>query len=321
MRSLSGEVAAVLPAMAQRLLADDLCDLTFREASGANAYDVATVDGALTPPDCERLRRWLLRAQEVTGRPFVLHFNCPGGLVRGGEETAELIARLAKRREVVALAEGYCCSLAYLLASQATRIIATPSSLLGSCGTLCMLVDTSQALAAAGLRVIPVTSHPRKAAGHPGVPISDEMVTDVQQRVDLATTSFERRLERSGRFSRSQLSTVMEAKVYTARQALRLAMVDEVALAEDVFTRMRKAPTPPTPRQQYAKLKGERAYKQLCELIEKRAGVSAAWRADESVRNAVRGEFPELAAEVNAWSAERRRQSERDERYRRGIYF
>ena len=121
---------------------------------------------------------------------IVLHIDSPGGVVGGVEEVARKIANSSK--PTIAYTDGMMCSAAYWLGSSADRVIASPSSDVGSIGVYMNLVDVSQAYADMGVKAVVIKSSatPYKAAGIEGTSLSQEQIAHFQNEVDSIYTDF-----------------------------------------------------------------------------------------------------------------------------------
>lgn len=88
--------------------------------------------------------------QEVAS--IILDINSPGGMVDGAIECASIISK--SKKPVLAYVEGSGCSAAYLLASAASKIIATPSSSIGSIGVQGSWTNTEGLFAKLGIQKV-----------------------------------------------------------------------------------------------------------------------------------------------------------------------
>src|SRR5262245_45675164 len=80
---------------------------------------------------------------------ILLDIDSGGGEAIGAFETGDAVRAASRVKPVTAIANGLCCSAAYAIASGASRIIATRSSLTGSIGTALLHLDRSAQLEAA----------------------------------------------------------------------------------------------------------------------------------------------------------------------------
>jgi len=115
---------------------------------------------------------------------LVTYINTPGGSVIGTPETAARIARIAAKKNVVAFVPVQCCSAGYYIASQARRIVAAPSAILGSIGVYCAVLDASRAYEMEGYAVQLMKAGKFKAMGAEWKPLSEEEKALLQKGVD-----------------------------------------------------------------------------------------------------------------------------------------
>jgi signal peptide peptidase SppA len=116
-------------------------------------------------------------------RAVLLDVDSPGGGVYGTDEVAEQIAELNAQKPVVAFVSGLAASAAYWLASGSSRIVASPSSDLGSIGVYALHFDTSGALREAGIVPTLIKAGEFKAEGNPYFPLSDDDRDAMQERI------------------------------------------------------------------------------------------------------------------------------------------
>ena len=164
---------------------------------------------------------------------IVLDVDSPGGEVAGTPEAASAIRSLRGVKPIVASCNTLCASAAYWLASQADRVLASPSALVGSIGVFGGHVDESRALDAAGLTVTLIFFGERKVDAASTAPLSDRARQDIQSRVDQAGRMFEADVAAGRRVS---LATVQarfgRGGIMTARDAVAAGLADEVGTFE-----------------------------------------------------------------------------------------
>jgi ClpP class serine protease len=116
-------------------------------------------------------------AQALDGQPkaVVLSIDSPGGECSGCIEAADEIRAMCDAAGVplVSYVEGRACSAGYALACAAHEIVAQPSAVIGSIGTVTELVDATALDATMGLKIELVASGERKLDGNVHVPTSD----------------------------------------------------------------------------------------------------------------------------------------------------
>lgn len=149
-------------------------------------------------PFCESYEAIVARVAEALSaspRAIVLSISSPGGVVSGCFEAATKIRAMCDAAAVplVAYVDGQACSAAYALACAAPRIVASPTSTIGSIGVIAEVVDATARNLVSGVTVRMLASGARKADGNPGAGIIEAgALNSMQGIVDkLAARFFE----------------------------------------------------------------------------------------------------------------------------------
>jgi len=149
------------PSMAQLRQAFDAKDDNNSTRLKANKYEPRILDGVGIVPITDALytRDYHLinyhidqMNKDSSVGAILLDINSPGGMVDGAIECASIISK--SKKPVFAYVEGSGCSAAYLLASAASKIIATPSSSIGSIGVQGSWTNTEGLLAKLGIQKV-----------------------------------------------------------------------------------------------------------------------------------------------------------------------
>jgi len=173
----------------------------------------ALLTAADRDPECERI---------------VLVIHSPGGTVTGIPELAAKIKDIDTRKRVIAHTDGQCCSAALWLASQADTFLCSPSSMVGSVGVRCMVLDESERLAKEGIKAESITSGKFKDMGASHRAMSDDERKMFQARVDGIGKAFRAALTAS----RTIAAEDMEGQVFTGAEAVAKGFAD--GLADDL---------------------------------------------------------------------------------------
>ncbi len=168
---------------------------------------------------------------------IVLLIDSPGGSVDGTVELADTVFEARQQKPVIAQVDGMAASAAYWIASQASEIVSSGSSLVGSIGVFSVLYDQSEQYAAEGIKVIPVTTGKYKAAGMPGTVITKEVIADQQRIVDGYFKEFKDAIARGRSFlTATQINSVADGRVFLAEQeALKLGLVDRIGYVKQTL--------------------------------------------------------------------------------------
>lgn len=113
-------------------------------------------------------------------------YDTGGGEVAGCSDLHDTMLQMRGNKPVWSILSESAYSAGYWLASTADKVIVPRTGGTGSIGVICMHVDMSQALSAAGLRVTFVTSEgaDRKTDAHPEIPLSDDALKAIKGEID-----------------------------------------------------------------------------------------------------------------------------------------
>lgn len=176
----------------------------------------------------------------------VLIVDSPGGSVDGAAETADAIWAARDSIQIIAQVSGMAASLAYLYASQAHKILAGRMDMVGSIGTVAVLYDFSAMFEKEGIRAVPVTTGPFKAAGAMGTEITEEQEADFQRIVDQYFGDFKAMVQRGRRMAAKRVDEVADGRMFMAEtEAKPLGLIDGISDADttlrDLATKEKRA--------------------------------------------------------------------------------
>lgn len=169
---------------------------------------------------------------------IVLAIRSPGGTVWGCEEAGDAIYAARQSKPVIAVAEPYCFSAAYWLATQASRFYVTKSGEVGSVGVRSGHVDRSGFEDKIGMKTTLIASHADKISAHPYAPLSTEDRAEIQTGVDTANRRFAKAIARGRGMSLRDVATVHgTGKTFSAQRALALGAIDGIASLAEIVGR------------------------------------------------------------------------------------
>lgn len=202
--------------------------LAIIEACGSLGRGLVTVDKLLGDTDYDDLISEFSEAvanQRVKGILFAI--NSGGGSVVGAQECREAVAAAEAQKPVVAVTNGFLCSAAYEIASPSSLIVASPSSIVGSIGTITSRYDYTGYYEQWGVKidVMPATKSDLKAMYNPAKPLSDMERAEIQRFVDRWNEDFMAfiRDHRPG-----VEDTTMRGQCFDAREGKDLGLIDEL---------------------------------------------------------------------------------------------
>lgn len=170
--------------------------------------------------------------KDASVKAIVLDIDSPGGTVTGVPEAAELIEIAATYKPVVAYTGGMMASAAYWIASAADAIFASKSADVGSIGVYCAYLDVTRKLESEGVDVKLFKQGKFKAMGMPGIPLTEEQETLIQEGVDEIADWFKGYVTSS----RPSVSAgAMEGQTYLGKNAVAVGLVDHIGTLDDAI--------------------------------------------------------------------------------------
>jgi protease-4 len=175
-------------------------------------------------------------------RGIILRLDTPGGDVTSSDILYREVLKFKKRTglPVVALMMGVAASGGYYVASACDAIIAHPSTITGSIGVISLFPDVEGLLSKVGIKVQVIKSGELKDAGSPFRNLSEQEQRLFQGIID---ELYERFLDvihekRKDALSLEEIRDLADGRVYTATQALKLKLIDEVGYFDEALARV-----------------------------------------------------------------------------------
>lgn len=175
-------------------------------------------------------------------RGIILRLDTPGGDVTSSDILYREVLKFKKRTglPVVALMMGVAASGGYYVASACDVIIAHPSTITGSIGVISLFPDVEGLLSKVGVKIQVIKSGELKDAGSPFRNLSEQEQRLFQGIID---EFYERFLDiihekRKDALSLEEIRDLADGRVYTATQALKLKLIDEVGYFDEALARV-----------------------------------------------------------------------------------
>lgn len=198
---------------------------------------IQSEEGGSGPRIRSRATRAALRelAEDDAVCAVVLHIDSPGGGVLPSERIADGIARLARRKPVVACDSDVAASGGVLIATPATRVIARPTTITGSIGVIGGKLVATGALRKVGVAMEPVGGGRSLAAFSPIRRFTDDERVRFETELSRVYGRFVDAVARGRGRSADALEPHCRGRVWTGRQGLAHGFVDGLGgLAEAV---------------------------------------------------------------------------------------
>jgi protease-4 len=184
----------------------------------------------------ERLER---AARDPRIKAIILRLDTPGGEVTASDIIYHEILKFKGQtgKPVVGLMMGVAASGGYYIASACDLIMAHPTTLTGSIGVISVFPNVEGLMSKIGLKVNIIKSGEEKDSGGPFRDMTAEEKRIFQAIIDEYYGDFLNAVKanRKERIAPEELRAIADGRVYTARQALDLKLVDEIGYFEDAF--------------------------------------------------------------------------------------
>jgi protease-4 len=192
---------------------------------GEIAYGSSTVTGGniITP---ENVQNAILSAESDNSVSSILiDVNSPGGSPVASEEIMNTIKK--SKKPVVVWISDVGASGAYLAASSADKIIASPSSMVGSIGVIMELTDLSKYYQNLGVNKYSIKAGQYKDMGADYRPLTTSEKNMLQGMVDQDYDHFITIVSENRHLEKNYTTSIAEGKIYTGTQAKDLKLIDE----------------------------------------------------------------------------------------------
>jgi protease-4 len=163
---------------------------------------------------------------------IILRLDTPGGDVTTSDILYNEIIRFREKTgvPVVGLMMGIAASGGYYIASGCDYVMAHPSTLTGSIGVISIFPNVEDLISAIGIKVNVIKSGKMKDSGSVFKKMTE---TDKEVYQGIIDDYFKKFLSvvlkgRKGAISEEELLKIADGRVYTAQQALKLKLIDQI---------------------------------------------------------------------------------------------
>lgn len=192
---------------------------------GEIAYSQSSIlgGGVATP---QSITDGIKQAEEDSSvSAIVLDVNSPGGSPVASEEIMNAVKNAKK--PVVVWISDIGASGAYLVASPADKIVASPSSIVGSIGVILSLTDLSGLYQKIGVNQYAIKAGEYKDMGASYRNLTPEEEQMLQEMVNQDYEYFIKQVAENRKLDLNYVRSIAEGKIYTGTQAKELKLVDE----------------------------------------------------------------------------------------------
>jgi protease-4 len=164
-------------------------------------------------------------------KAVVLRLNSPGGTVGAADVMYHKLQefKVKTRKPVVACMLDVAASGAYYLACGSDGIMALPSSITGSIGTIVQAVSFKGTMQKLGIKVVAIKSGKLKDLGSPWDDLDDEEREVLQGIITELYDRFVEVVEEGrGGLGEAEVRELADGRVFTGEQALEAGLIDRV---------------------------------------------------------------------------------------------
>ena len=176
-------------------------------------------------------------ADDSSVKAIVLRVNSPGGTVSASDAMYTILKQFKEKthKPVVASAQELDCSGAYYVSCGADKIVAQPTSLVGSIGVIFDTYNFQGTLEKLGIVAGNFKSAAHKDIGSPFRPADPEEQKIMQGLVDEYYARFKGVVTTNRQIPEASFKEVTDGRIFSGEQAKDLGLVDQVGLLSDAI--------------------------------------------------------------------------------------
>jgi protease IV len=180
-------------------------------------------DSVVTP---EMIQNSISQAESDSSvSSIVIDVNSPGGSPVASEEIMNSIK--SSKKPVVVWISDVGASGAYLAASSANKIVASPSSMVGSIGVIMQITDLTKYYQENGINITSIKAGQYKDMGADYTPLTTTERNMLQGMVNQDYDHFIDIVSTNRHLDKNYTESIAQGKIYTGTQAKNLKLVDE----------------------------------------------------------------------------------------------
>ena len=191
-----------------------------------------------------RVREELKKAEDDDRiQALVVRINSPGGTATASDILYRELSAFKARKKipVVAAIMDVGASGGYYVALAADTIVAHPTTVTGSIGVVMLTLNAEGLLQKVGVAPLAIKSGAKKDMGSPFRGLSDEERQIFQGVIDDLYGRFVSLIAKERRMPEDKVRAFADGRIYTARQAKELGLVDRVGYLEEAVEAAKQA--------------------------------------------------------------------------------
>ena len=212
---------------------DFVCVINIEGEIGASSSNSLTSDSTYNHDFYLKYIEKMEKSDKNKG--ILLYVDSPGGAVY---ESDEMYLKLMEykektKRPIWAYFASQACSGGYYISMAADKIYANRNCWTGSIGVIVSLTNCKKLYDKLGIKEIDITSGKNKAMGSQGLELTKEQRGILQSLVDEAYDQFVGIVADGRKMDKSAVKKIADGRIYSAKQAKEINLVDEVGSLKD----------------------------------------------------------------------------------------
>jgi protease IV len=171
-------------------------------------------------------------------RGVLLYVDSRGGSALASELVHRAVERCAAEKPVVAYFDRVAASGGYMVAAPATRIVSSPTALVGSIGVFAGKFDASTLLDRLGVSSVTIQRGEHAAMLSPVRPMSEDERHLLDREIDEVYRDFLQIVSKGRKMSTDEVHRRAEGRVFSGRAAMEQGLVDELGNFESAVGRL-----------------------------------------------------------------------------------
>ena len=167
---------------------------------------------------------------------ILLVLETGGGSVSGTQELGDEIRSANETKGVTIYAEDMIASAGYWIGAQAGKLYANKMAEIGSIGVYAVVHDTSGAYEREGIKVHLISSGDQKGIGTDGIPITEDALSSLQERVASLHEFFIDAVVSGRGLERAKVEEIADGRTMMASKAEELGLIDGIRTIDEVVS-------------------------------------------------------------------------------------
>lgn len=229
-------VAPVEPLKEKRIAGKGRDKILLMDISGLISEEEEGLAGE--PGIVARIKEELTKASKDDKiKAIILRINSPGGTVTASDIIYHELMRYKEKNNVKVTASimDLGASGAYYIAQSADKIVAHPTSVLGSIGVIMIKLDVEELLGKIGVEATPIKSGDKKDMGSPFRALTPEEQGIFQSIIDSMYERFLSVIVKGRGMELARVKKIADGRIYTAEQAKDIGLIDGIGYLDDTI--------------------------------------------------------------------------------------